>query len=161
MASPRVERVVKQVSDTAAKLMDLDSFYAALLSETTGQLEFPFAVRNGDELETGKGKWAPRPYKGRAVLPDYAMEMGQPVLAEPDLTSWMAANKVEYWVDQAPLSWLGAPMRVGTKVLGVLVAENYDKARAFDSGTLIVLSSIASQAATAIANARLDRKSVV
>jgi len=155
MVSPRVEKILKQVSDTAAKLMDVDSFYAALLSETTGQLEFPFAVSNGDELETGKGKWAPRPYKGQAVLPDYVMEIGHPVLAEPDLKGWMEANKVAYWEDPAPLSWLGTPMMVGTKVLGVLVAENYGKARAFDSGALTVLSSIAGQAATAIANARL------
>ena len=155
MASSRVKRILRQVSDTAANLMDLDSFYAALLSETTGQLEFPFAVSNSHELETGKGKWAPRPYKGQAVLPDYVMEIGHPVLAEPDLKSWMAANKVAYWEDQVPPSWLGAPMVVGTKVLGVLVAENYGKARAFDSGTRTVLSSIASRAATAIANARL------
>jgi GAF domain-containing protein len=155
MASPRVERILKQVFDTAANLMDLDSFYAALLDETTGQLAFPFAVSNGKELETGKGKWAPRPYKGRAVLPDYVMEIGHPVLTEPDLTNWMVANKVEYWEDPVPLSWLGAPMVVGTKVLGVLVAENYGKARAFDSGARTVLSSIASRTATAIANARL------
>jgi GAF domain-containing protein/anti-sigma regulatory factor (Ser/Thr protein kinase) len=151
----RVKRILKQVSDTAAKLIDLDSFYVALLSETTGQLEFPFAVSNSHELETGKGKWAPRPYKGGAALPDYVIEIGHPVLAEPDLEGWMTANKVAYWEDQIPLSWLGAPMVVGTKVLGVLVAENYDKARAFDSGTSTVLSSIASRTATAIANARL------
>ena len=155
MASRRVKRILKQVSETAANLMDLDSFYAALLDETTGQLAFPFAVSNSDELETGTGKWAPRPYKGQAVLPDYVMEIGHPVLAEPDVINWMVANKVAYWEDPVPLSWLGAPMMVGTKVLGVLVAENYGKARAFDSGARTVLSSIASRAATAIANARL------
>lgn len=154
MASPRVEKILRQVFDTAANLVDLDSFYAALLSETTGQLEFPFAFSNGKELKTGKGKWAPRLYKGRAVLPDYVMETGRPVLAEPDLKSWMAENKVAYR-KEIPLSWLGVPMVVGTKVLGALVAENYGKVRAFDSGTLTVLSSIASRAATAIVNARL------
>jgi signal transduction histidine kinase/ActR/RegA family two-component response regulator/Trp operon repressor len=63
-----------------------------------------------------------------------------------------------YWVvwpgGESIQSWMGAPLRIGEKTLGVLTAEHHEKG-AYQEHDLQVLQSFAHQAASAIENARL------
>jgi signal transduction histidine kinase len=52
-------------------------------------------------------------------------------------------------------SWLGVPMLVGKKVLGIIATWDWDREQAYDEQDLQVLESMANQAAIALDNANL------
>ncbi len=56
--------------------------------------------------------------------------------------------------DKQIASWLGVPILLGSRVLGILNAQSYDPYR-FNEDHLRFLETVASQAATALGNARL------
>ncbi|MGB8644987.1 MAG: GAF domain-containing sensor histidine kinase [Anaerolineae bacterium] len=56
---------------------------------------------------------------------------------------------------EPPRSWLGVPMRVGTRVTGVMSLQNLDQENAFDESDLRLLQTLASSMSVAIENARL------
>ncbi|HDD24101.1 MAG TPA: GAF domain-containing protein, partial [Chloroflexi bacterium] len=53
------------------------------------------------------------------------------------------------------LYWMGTPMIVANKVLGIIAVQNYTTPNAYDQRDLDLLSAIASQTAIALQNARL------
>ncbi|MEO0249781.1 MAG: ATP-binding protein, partial [candidate division WOR-3 bacterium] len=53
------------------------------------------------------------------------------------------------------LSWLGVPMMVGGRVIGMISIQSLEQEHAFDQGDKELLSTVANQAAVAIENARL------
>lgn len=162
MTSPRMKNILRLVADCAVKLMDVDRFYVTLYDDVRSRLDFPLVMSNGEVLETGRGPWSPRPYKGSVALPDYVIEYRTPLLVEKDLEEWIAANNIDYPLGEPPLSWLGSPMIVGEKVIGAIIVENTNREGAYGKDGLRLLSTMAHQTAIAIENARLyerlDRK---
>lgn len=71
-------------------------------------------------------------------------------LEEPDLNKRQEIN-AEFKI----ISWMGAPLRKGEEVLGVLELINKPDQTPFDEDDLFFLSTVAEQAAVAIHNARL------
>ena len=71
-------------------------------------------------------------------------------LDEPDLSQRQEMN-AEFKI----ISWMGAPLRKGEEVLGVLELMNKPDQTPFDEDDLFFLSTVAEQAAVAIHNARL------
>lgn len=109
-------------------------------SHYRGELSFPLRVVNGGLIETEPE----RP----AGLNRWIIESQQPLLVAD-----VAASE---WAGQsAARSFLGVPLILGERVRGVLAVEDYVRPNAFDQSHLRILSTISTQIAVAIENARL------
>jgi len=58
-------------------------------------------------------------------------------------------------VGQLAKSWLGVPLIIGDEILGVLTVQDIEREYAFDEEDSRLLTTLASQVAVAIRNARL------
>ena len=145
-----VTGVLEEVYRSACRLLDATNFFVGLYDPGNDQISFPFYVSNGQHQEADIIIPASQGKTGHVV------HTRKPLLIAENITQWRAEHGVEAFRQQPDaLSWLGAPMIVGDRVLGALAVENYTTSRAFDEHDQNLLVALANQAAIAIQNARL------
>jgi DNA-binding LacI/PurR family transcriptional regulator/GAF domain-containing protein len=142
-----IGEVLDEVQRGASRLMDATNFYVALYDPDKDEITFPLDVtpEEGDRfrtLSTDEG------------LTGYIIRNRTGVLIQENLPERLAEMGVKM-VGQPALSWLGVPMMVGDRVLGVLGVQSYTSPRAYDAHDRDLLTALASQTAIAIQNARL------
>lgn len=142
-----VESVVETVYRNTSRLLDTTNFYLARYDPETEEVWFPIMVE-GNRRRTA----APR--RGGAGLTEYVIRTGQPLLMEENLTERFRELGV-MGVGPMALSWVGVPIKVGERVLGVLALQSYDRPRHYGPRDRDLLLAIANQAAIALENARL------
>lgn len=151
MATKRIEQLVKSVNSRLQPVMEFDRFYAALYDPIRSLIEFPWVAQDGQPVE-----WNTRPYQATPWLLDSIIQTKASRLVEQDFEQTLTKDGLKYWPEgDLPKSWLAAPMMIGDRVIGVLVAENWRRPNAFGENNLRIFSSAARQAAQAIENARL------
>jgi GAF domain-containing protein len=152
-ATLKVEQIWELVYEQTSLLMDTNVFYVALYDADSDTVSFPLAVEEGQRREP-IGEWAPRE-AGRG-LTEYIIRHREPLLIPYNIDEWMSehGDEVEL-IGQQAKSWLGVPMISSDQPIGVIAVQNYNEKSKYDCHDLSVLFTIASQAAIAIANARL------
>jgi len=154
MADTELAKTLDLVRRRISGLIDTSNFYVALYDDVQDHLEFVLATSDGAEQRLGEGRWEPRLCKDDKGLVEHVVNTQEPVLITEEFDKWLSKHSLEYPVEIRPQSWLGVPMVVGGKCLGVIVAESYEE-RAFDDGDLVVLLNAASQASICIENRKL------
>ncbi|MBN1483813.1 MAG: GAF domain-containing protein [Chloroflexia bacterium] len=149
--SERVERILESVGEKVRQLLQPERFYAALYDPVREKIDFYLPADQAGKVAGPFLFNQPRPYHGATLLPDCAIAQESVLLFERDLPEELAEKGLSYWPDgKLPRSWIGAPMIFEDEVIGVLVAEHWQKPRAFGDSGLRVLTTVARQAAQAI-----------
>ncbi len=105
------------------EFLDARNFYIALLSDDADYLHFPYFV---DQF----GKQASSRRLGRGIS-EYAMRYGRPLLL--DMTDPATITHVEdlhargelAMIGQQSVAWLGVPLLLGDRVIGLLAVQSY------------------------------------
>ncbi len=146
-----IGQIAETVYTYTSRLMPAESFFMALYDEEQQIISVPICYSNGERVDI-----SPRP-AGNG-LTDYVLRTGQPILIEEDVLAHMS----EYGLDIPTIGnekpaqcWLGVPLLLGQRVLGALVVQSITTPRLYGTHEQELLSSIASQAAVNIQNARL------
>jgi GAF domain-containing protein len=146
-AAMDVETVIEAVYRGASRLLDTTNFYFARYDADTGEVWFPLMLEGGERRPV-----APR--RGGTGLTEYVIRTGQPLLIADDVPEKLRDLGVAA-IGQMALSWVGVPVKVGDRVLGVLALQSYDQSRHYGPRESGLLLAIANQAAIALENARL------
>ncbi len=150
-AGPTVESVAESIYHYASQIMDTTNFFVALYEEEAQELYFVLDVVEGKRED--RGPTTRRPL--RRGLTEYIIRTRQPLLMEEDIDGHRQRLGLEAVGKLGAKSWLGVPMLLGDKVIGVIAVQSYTMPRTYNTWHRDVLSAIASQAAIAIQNARL------
>jgi PAS domain S-box-containing protein len=142
-----VGEIVQRTYRYASRLMDTTNFYIALYDQERDEVSFPIYAE-GDQIRTAGSRRA-----GRGMT-EYIIHSRQPLLLKDDVATQQAALGIES-IGTASLSWLGVPMVVGERVVGVIALQSYTTPRVYDERDRDLLSAIANQVAVLIENARL------
>ncbi|MFQ6101039.1 MAG: ATP-binding protein [Anaerolineae bacterium] len=140
------EQLLEEIRRQTGRLMDVSNLHIALLDEKTDQLIFPLFYRNGQREEVP-------PADHDEGLTRYVLRTRKPLLLA-NMPAEVTELELNY-TGPPCLSWLGVPMIARERVLGVITVQSYEQPNTFDRGDKEVLQTIASQAATALENARL------
>ncbi|HTL68592.1 MAG TPA: PAS domain S-box protein [Lacunisphaera sp.] len=126
-----------------AGLMPARNFYVALLSPDGRQISFPYF-----EDET-----IPPP-PTRAVgygLTEFVLHTGKPLLTTADeLTVLLRENSRYAPVGMPAALWLGAPLMIAGRAIGVIAVQDYRNPRAYGEEEKRLLLFVADQAAAAV-----------
>ncbi|NTU54791.1 MAG: GAF domain-containing protein [Anaerolineales bacterium] len=140
-----------------SRLMDTKNFYVALYDENKEEKSYPLAYENGKLIELKSSK-----VTGRGFT-DYIIQNKKSIFAPSDVLGHMKTLGIEFVAlsdDETPSqAWLGVPMVVGDRVLGVISVQSVDTPNLYDSQDREILATIAGQAAIAVENARLFQES--
>mgnify|MGYP001191473385 FL=1 len=141
--------VLNALYEQINRMLDIDSFYVALYDESSGMLEFPLLV--GEE---GTVELDPRPISEVPGITGYVIELRKP-LHLADLRSLPEDVPFDIIaVDEDPTnSYIGVPLMSRDRVIGVLSVQS-SRPNAYTEEDLRLLETVATQASTAIENAR-------
>ncbi|HDQ71611.1 MAG TPA: GAF domain-containing protein, partial [Chloroflexi bacterium] len=142
------DELLETVHYEISTVLDADVFFIATYEEEDESLVFRFLI--GDETYTppfrkplGEG-WASYvvTHKAPLLVRDYDRERYQ--LPKPEV--WGS--------DGIATSWLGVPMLIGERVIGVVCLQSY-RPEVYGEEELLLLSTVADQVAVALENAQL------
>jgi PAS domain S-box-containing protein len=137
----------------ASRLMDTKFFFVALYDEKNQEKAYPIAFEDGQQLNLSPSKVT------GSGFTDYIIRHKRTVFAPNNVLRHMqelGINFVPLATEDTPSQcWLGVPMLVGDRVLGVISVQSVEKPRLYDEHDRDLLMTIASQAAIAVENARL------
>jgi len=148
--SLELEVVLEAVYGQVAALMPARSFYIALCDAESELISFPLAIEGGARVH-------PRHRPLGNGLTERILRTQAPLLIQRDVPERLRELGVEGFGPPAAC-WLGVPILAGSESLGVIAVQSYDAPGVYDVNHERVLVTIAGQAAAAIQNARLYRR---
>lgn len=149
-----VKQIYRVIHDQLKRLINADNFYIALYDAETDEVSFPYAFQDG----TLQG-WTTR--RGGKGMTEYVIKTGEPQLFKGTSEKEATRRGVEH-IGKSSLSWLGVPMIVRNRVIGVMTVQSFDQNVIYSEKHISIMQTIATQAAQAVENARayseLERK---
>ena len=140
--------VVQSIRRFASQLVDTSNFFVALYDAERDTISFPLYL---DGEDTPVNMPARRAGKG---MSEHVIRTRQPLLVTEHVSRIQAELGIET-IGQPAESWLGVPMIVGERPIGLIAVQSYTTPRVYGEHDRDLLLAVASQAAIAIQNARL------
>jgi len=147
-ATLRLDELVEIVYQEISHVFQADAFFLALYDSETNELDFRLRVDEGIREPPER-----RPMK--AGLTATVVTTKKPLLIRDFEKEKDRLPPARIWgTMRIPPSWLGVPMLIGDRVVGVISVQAY-RPHAYGEEEEQLLSTIADQVAVAIENARL------
>lgn len=155
-----VNDMARLIHKEASTLMDLTNIYVAQYTKDTNEIAFSFVVEQGKEVKARSGEFAPR--VGEQGLMEYVIEQGETVHIRENVQDWCKEHGITPKLPEDPASvakcWLGAPIKVGDEVFGVIGVQNFETSNVYDTFNEQVLTTAAAQIGIAIVRQRLTEQ---
>ncbi len=143
--------ILERISDLIDQVFDNHNLYIALYDEVTNVVSFPVYWMGGERNDFLEG----RPLSNG--LTEFVIHARAPVLISEHVEQTLAERGVAL-IGTICQCYLGVPILLDGRVLGVIAVQDYQRANVYTANHVELLSTIASQAAIAIQNARLYEK---
>ncbi len=148
-AEPSLDALYGAIHTIVGELMPAANFYLALLEPETGTLAFPYFVDQRDER--------PAPRRLGRGLSEYVLRTGRPLRGRAgQLDELVARGEVEV-IGTPPADWLGVPLRIGERTIGVLAVQSYDPGVRYTDRHQAILEFVSAQVAMAIERKRAEQ----
>ena len=144
----------EEMHRVVGELTRADNCYVALYDGELDRVNYPYYVDLVDADIPDPGAWEPA---GRG-LTAYVLRTGRPLRADREVRGDLKARGAIEDVGADAVDWLGVPLRVEDRVLGVLAIQSYDERVRYDDEDQAVLTAIAANIASAIRHADLQRE---
>ena len=145
-----LEDLFQAVHGIIGELMPAENFYIGLYDEVRDLLTFPYFVDTLDEV-------VPAMNPGRG-LTAYVLRTGRSLLANEEVFAALVASGEVESVGAPSVDWLGVPLIVEGKTIGVAVVQSYDARIRFSSHEMQLLEAIAPQVALSINKKRAEEE---
>ncbi len=147
-ATLHVDDLMETVYREITPVFQADAFFIALYDEEREELDFRYEIDEGVRQPGGRVPLG-------VGLTSVVVSQRKPlVIRELEQPQAHLPPAVFYGSMKDPASWLGAPMLVGERVIGVISVQAY-RSHAWDKEDEQLLLTIADQVAVALENARL------
>ena len=102
-----------------SKILEAANFYVALYDEASDTYTFPYEVDEKDIVED----YTPQQLK--KSLTDYVRRQAEPLLVDEELHRFLTEQGIVETVGNLSKMWMGVPLKIGGKVIGVVVLQTY------------------------------------
>ena len=143
-------QLLRAIHEIVGELMPAKNFYVSLYNAENDRLEFPYFV---DEYDTARDI---PPRKLRKGLTEYVLRTGQPLLATPEVYEQLVAAGEAELIGAPSIDWLGVPLKVKDRTIGVVVTQTYSQGVRYGEGERDILTFVSSQMAMAIERKRVE-----
>ena len=137
-----LDELFKAIHGIIQEAMKVNNFYIALYDEKENLLSFPYFVDEIDSL--------PEPVEPDRGLTSYVLRTGRSLLANIEGFDQLVEQGEAELVGAPSPIWLGVPLKIDDKTIGVMVAQDYHDEHAYSQQELHMLEYISSQIAMAI-----------
>ncbi|PKP30589.1 MAG: hypothetical protein CVU00_13460 [Bacteroidetes bacterium HGW-Bacteroidetes-17] len=149
LMSESLENLVVLIRDQLSMVIDTKNFYIALYDEITDSLSLPFMADEKDDVES---------FPAGKTMTGYVVKTRQSLLATYDEQEELVKKGKIDFVGSRSQIWLGVPLNVDDKVIGVLAVQSYSNAKAYNDKDRKILEIISNQISLAISRKRAEEK---
>ena len=143
------------IQRTVAQLVYADNFFIALHDAVRGMINFPYYRDEVDDDIPDPDLWEPFGVGQARGLTAYILRTGRPELITPQrMDALEEAGEVEQ-VGEAGVDWVGIPLIVDGRVIGVLVVQTYKEEERYTQEDLELLEFVGRHIAQALERTRL------
>jgi PAS domain S-box-containing protein len=142
ISSETLDELFQCIHKVIADLMPANNFYIALYDAATDTLSFPYFV---DEYDP-----TPAPKKPGRGLTEYVLRTGNPLLASPEVFADLERRGEVESVGAPSIDWLGVPLNISGKTIGVLVVQSYTEGVRFSEEEKDILKFVSDQVAMTV-----------
>lgn len=149
------EMNINSIAETAYRyinrLIDTTNFYIALYDEHKNLISFPVFIE--EHIRTNVP-----PRKSENGLTEHVIQSKEPLFLASNVSEHMNSMGLEAILTgnmESALCWLGVPLLVGNKPIGAMTVQSFDTPDLYSEHDKDLLTTIASQVAIAMENARL------
>ena len=144
-SSDNISMLYKRIHDILMGLMPVDNIYICLYDEKNNTVQFPYFV---DEFDSQPN---PEPFDNfEKSLTGYVMKSGKALLADEKLDQLLQKQGVIQLVGEPTKIWLGVPLKIDEKVIGVIVLQDYHNKQTYGEPEKQILTFVSEQIAFAI-----------
>ena len=141
-ATYNLDELMKLIHKSLGKVVYAENCFVALYNQETRLFSFPYFV---DKFDT-----TPSPMSMEKSCTAYVFRNNKPFLfSNEEFKRLVELNEIEQ-VGSVSASWIGIPLQIASKMIGVLVLQHYEKENIYSEGDLKFLLSVGSQIAIAI-----------
>jgi PAS domain S-box-containing protein len=143
------EELLSTVHKQVSRLFDTTNFYVAIYDEARDEWNLALRIEHGEHLPALQ-------FKTTAGYTGHIIRTRQPlVLNTPQQHQEFQTRQGIEPLGEAAKSWMGVPLVAIDKVIGVMAIQSYEQENLYSEQDTDLFSTIASQAAIALENARL------
>jgi diguanylate cyclase (GGDEF)-like protein/PAS domain S-box-containing protein len=147
-----IDALYHSIHAILGELIPAENFYIALYDPVKGLISFPYYVDQFDE---------PPPEPTAIIgLTGYVIRTGRPLLASPEIFDRLVRQKEVEVVGTTGEDWMGAPLKVEGRIIGVMAVQSYSQGIHFDQEDLNLLEFVSTQVAQAIERKRMEQEIV-
>ncbi len=140
-----LEDLVAYIQEQLSKLLDTTNYYIALYDESNDTLSLPFMADEKDKYEV---------FPAAGTLTGYVVRSRKPLFAhEKEMNALEKKGEIEL-IGAPSKIWLGVPLIIQDKVIGVMAVQNYEDENAFNKTDLEVLQIVSHQVSRSIERKR-------
>ena len=141
-----LDEFLKLIHKSIGKLLYAENCFVGLYDETTSLMHFEYWADQFDAV--------PPPHPPGKGFSSYVLRTNQPLLLTEEIKSRMYGSGEVEKTGRSSASWLGVPLRMSSRAMGVLVVQHYEDKHAYSQRDLEFLSSVGDQIALAIERKR-------
>jgi GAF domain-containing protein len=142
-----INQACQHIYHYSAQLLGIQDLYIALYEDEIDTVHFPLAVEKGQQLS-----WDSR--QSGEGMTEYVIKTREPLLIQQDVYDALDERGIQQIGAEAH-AWLGVPMMVGERAMGMIAAQSFDPSVSFSDRHQDLMTSIANQAALTIQSVRL------
>lgn len=137
-----LNELMKLIHASLKKVVYAENCFFALYDEDTDQYSFPYFVDQFDLIPPSSV-----PSKSCTA---YVLRTGNSIIITNEVFNQLIENQEVESVGYPCASWIGVPLQTASRIIGVLVLQNYQEENVYKEHHLRFLDSIASQIANVI-----------
>jgi ligand-binding sensor domain-containing protein/GAF domain-containing protein/two-component sensor histidine kinase len=152
------EMIYDSIYEQAIKLMNTDDISIAIYDEERDEINFSLAMRKGEKVNvTNTPGWGHRKGKAAGGKTNWVIRNKKELVlrSRKEVDDWYSDPSHKKYIDEPLASWLGVPMLLGERILGVIDIYHLREEHKFSDDDIQIMKALANQAAIAISNARL------
>ena len=145
--SKNLGQLFKIIHKVVEELIPARNLYIALYDSVKNVINFPYFVDEKDER--------PEPQKfGKKGVTEYVLKTGKPLLATLENLNALEKRGEVKLVGAKPVDWLGTPLKIKGKAIGVIAIQSYDKKVRLIKKNKDILVFVSEQIAMAVERVR-------
>jgi signal transduction histidine kinase len=145
LAMADIDRVefCRRVHSAIGPLINAENFYIALVSDDRASLDFAYFI---DKIEQQRASRSLA-----AGLSEYVLRTGPALLRTAEIMDLARRGEIDLQtLGPVAACWLGVPLMVNEKTIGLIVVQSYDEAIIYGPADQELLSFVASQVANSL-----------
>ncbi|NQV17478.1 MAG: PAS domain S-box protein, partial [Armatimonadetes bacterium] len=130
-----------KIREFLGDVIDTTNFYVALYDENTNMISLPFDVDEKDDYET---------FPAGKTLTSLVIKTGKSMLVDEKLLAKLVKEDKVETIGTPSEIWLGVPLKVENKVIGVIAVQSYDDPHLYTEKDIEILTFVSEEIALAI-----------